>query len=63
LTHEDLNPSYSQREGREELFERDRHKELVAGWHGRAIACAGGGSELTMSEIVRCRIGGKAARR
>jgi len=35
-----LNPTYSQREGREELFERDRHKEPVAGWHSCAIACA-----------------------
>lgn len=35
-----LNPRYSQREGREELFERDRHKEPVAGWHSCAIACA-----------------------
>jgi len=35
-----VNPNYSQREGREELFERDRHKEPVAGWHTCAIACA-----------------------
>jgi bifunctional non-homologous end joining protein LigD len=35
-----LNPKYSQREGRDELFERDRHKEPVAGWHSCAIACA-----------------------
>ena len=28
-----LNPKYSQREGREELFERDRKKEPVAVWH------------------------------
>ena len=34
------NPNYSQREGREELFERDRHKERVAGWHSCVIACA-----------------------
>ena len=26
-----LNPEYSQREGREELFERDRHKEPIPG--------------------------------
>jgi ATP-dependent DNA ligase len=25
--------SYSQKEGREELFERDRHREPVPGWH------------------------------
>jgi len=35
-----LNPNYSQREGREELFERDRYKEPVAGWHSCTIACA-----------------------
>jgi ATP-dependent DNA ligase len=38
-----LNPNYSQREGREELFERDRHKEPVAGWHSCTIACAEAG--------------------
>jgi len=35
-----LNPNYSQRVGREELFERDRHKEPVAGWHSCAVARA-----------------------
>jgi len=35
-----LNPNYSQREDREKLFERDRHKEPVAGWHSCVIACA-----------------------
>jgi bifunctional non-homologous end joining protein LigD len=34
------NPRYSQWEGRQELFERDRHSEPVAGWHSCAIACA-----------------------
>ena len=28
-----LNREYSQRDGREELFERERHSEAVAGWH------------------------------
>ena len=28
-----LNREYSQRDGREELFERERHSEPVAGWH------------------------------
>src|SRR6266446_657177 len=28
-----LNPKYSQRGGREELFERDRHSEPAPGWH------------------------------
>ena len=35
-----LNPRYSQREGREELFERDRHAEAVPGWHSCTVACA-----------------------
>jgi bifunctional non-homologous end joining protein LigD len=34
-----LNRSYSQKEGREELFERDRHREPVPGWHTCAVAC------------------------
>ena len=28
-----LNGEYSQKDGREELFERERHSEAVAGWH------------------------------
>ena len=35
------NQKYSQWAGREEFFERERHKEPVAGWHSCAIACAG----------------------
>jgi bifunctional non-homologous end joining protein LigD len=35
-----LNRTYSQKHGREELFERDRHKEPVPGWHSCVIACA-----------------------
>jgi hypothetical protein len=35
-----LNRRYSQKNGREELFERDRRSEPVAGWHCCAIACA-----------------------
>ena len=34
------NREYSQMVGREELFERDRHKEPVPGWHSCAVACA-----------------------
>jgi ATP-dependent DNA ligase len=33
------NPRYSQRLGREELFERDRHSETVPGWHSCELAC------------------------
>jgi len=34
------NRNYSQSEGREELFEGERHKEPVAGWHCCELACA-----------------------
>ena len=34
------NRNYSQMQGREELFERERHKEPVAGWHSCDLACA-----------------------
>jgi len=34
-----LNRKYSQMQGREELFERERHHEPVAGWHACALAC------------------------
>jgi len=36
-----LNREYSQKDGREELFERERHQEPVAGWHSCVLACAG----------------------
>jgi len=32
------NRGYSQMQGREELFERERHKEPVAGWHSCVVA-------------------------
>jgi bifunctional non-homologous end joining protein LigD len=34
------NRNYSQMIGREELFERDRHREPVPGWHSCALASA-----------------------
>jgi len=34
-----LNREYSQKQGREELFERDRHREPVPGWHSCDLAC------------------------
>jgi len=34
------NRNYSQMVGRNELFERDRHKEPVPGWHACELACA-----------------------
>ena len=33
------NPRYSQWAGREKLFERERNREPVAGWHCCALAC------------------------
>ena len=38
-----LSREYSQKDGREELFERERHSEPVAGWHSCELACAGVG--------------------
>src|SRR5437899_226167 len=35
-----LNREYSQKDGREELFERERHHEPVAGWHSCVVAWA-----------------------
>jgi bifunctional non-homologous end joining protein LigD len=37
------NPRYSQMEGREELFERERHSEPTPGWHSCDLACAENG--------------------
>src|SRR5438105_3926492 len=34
-----LNREYSQKDGREESFERDRGSEAVPGWHSCAVAC------------------------
>ena len=34
------NRNYSQMEGREKVFERERHKEPVPGWHSCDLACA-----------------------
>ena len=34
------NKNYSQMAGREELFDRERHKEPVPGWHSCDLACA-----------------------
>ena len=34
------NRGYSQVVGREELFERERHREPVAGWHSCTLVCA-----------------------
>jgi len=35
-----LNREYSQKDNREDLFERERHSEAVAGWHSWELACA-----------------------
>jgi ATP-dependent DNA ligase len=34
------NRGYSQMQGREELFNRERHKEPVAGWRSCDLICA-----------------------
>jgi hypothetical protein len=34
------NSNYSQWEGREDLFERERHSEPTPGWHTCDLACA-----------------------
>jgi len=34
------NRNYSQMAGREKLFERERHREPVPGWHCYELACA-----------------------
>ena len=34
-----LNREYSQKDGREDLFERERHSEPVPGWHDCVLAC------------------------
>jgi len=36
-----LNREYSQKDGKEELFERERHQEPVPGWHSCVLACVG----------------------
>jgi hypothetical protein len=46
-----LNREYSQKDGREKLFERERHSEPVAGWHSCDLACAS-------LEVVNNRGGG-----
>jgi len=46
-----LNREYSQKNGREDLFERERHQEPVAGWHSCDLACAS-------LEVVNNRGGG-----
>jgi bifunctional non-homologous end joining protein LigD len=46
-----LNRPYSQKQGREELFERERHKEPVPGWHSCVLACV----ELEVNFQCLCR--------
>lgn len=45
------NRNYSQMVGREELFERDRHREPVAGWHSCALAAATGRLSMQLSAL------------
>ena len=44
------NKGYSQMVGREELFERDRHSEPVAGWHACVLACVSVESSVSQSQ-------------
>ncbi len=44
------NREYSQMVGREELFERDRHSESVAGWHACVLACVSVESSVSQSQ-------------
>jgi len=44
------NREYSQMVGREELFERDRHSEPVAGWHACVLACVSVESSVSQSQ-------------
>ena len=41
-------PKYTQMAGREKLFERERHREPVPGWHSCELACGVG--------IMNCQI-------
>jgi hypothetical protein len=48
------NREYSQIQGREKLFERDRHREPVAGWHSCALACEEWGRIMDGIECPTC---------
>jgi hypothetical protein len=45
------NRNYSQMEGREKLFERERHQEPAPGWHGCDLACAEIGARICRLKI------------
>jgi ATP dependent DNA ligase domain len=45
------NPRYSQWEGREELFERERSREPAPGWHSCDVACA---EPAVIAQCYRC---------
>src|SRR5947207_14530350 len=47
------NREYSQKDGREELFERERHQAPVAGWHSCDLACASLEGVASMAERRR----------
>jgi hypothetical protein len=57
------NREYSQMMGREELFERKRHQEPVAGWHACAVACAELEEAVEGREQALARIDGLGERR
>ena len=45
------NRTYSQMAGREELFERERHKDPAPGWHCCELACAANPPSLTAPTV------------
>ena len=48
-----LNRGYSRKDGREELFERERHSKPVAGWHSCDLACASLDAPLRFLRYLR----------
>jgi hypothetical protein len=48
-----LNREYSQKDGREELFGRERHCEPVTGWHSCVLACVESEEEFPSDQKLR----------
>jgi hypothetical protein len=46
------NRNYSQMVGCEELFERERHREPVAGWHSCDLACAEAAGTARLNSLM-----------
>ncbi|PYV69987.1 MAG: hypothetical protein DMG96_32485, partial [Acidobacteria bacterium] len=58
-----LNREYSQKDGREELFERERHQEPVAGWHSskanESRTSVYGKAKMPVTNVVEAVLGRK----